>query len=80
MAGRATSASQKAIRSERQLRLQAVINELPEGQREAVQLRYLEGLKVGEIAKQMDRSEEAVAGLLKRGLSAIKDRIGNESM
>jgi len=45
---------------------------LPVAQRESLQLRFYEGLSVAEIVDKMGRSETAVAGLLKRGLSALR--------
>lgn len=41
---------------------------LPEAQREAVRLRKLEGWTVQEIASHLNRSDEATAGLIKRGM------------
>ncbi len=45
---------------------------LPVAQKEALQFRFYEGLSVAEIVDKMGRSETAVAGLLKRGLSALR--------
>jgi RNA polymerase sigma-70 factor, ECF subfamily len=70
--GRATSPSQRAIRGESRARLEMAIRELPEAQQEAVRLRYLESRSIAEIAGTMERSEESVAGLLKRGLAALR--------
>lgn len=67
-----TSPSQKAVRGERRRQLEDAINELPDGQREAVRLRFLEEAGLAEIAQRMDRSEDAVAGLLKRGMAQLK--------
>ena len=79
-AGRFTTASQKVMRGERRRELEAAIDQLPDGQREAVRLRYLHELKVADIAQQMDRSEEAVAGLLKRGVKALKMILNDRSL
>ncbi len=67
-----TSPSQKAVRGERRSQLEGAIDELPEGQREAVRMRFLDEASLAEIAQQMDRSEDAVAGLLKRGMAQLK--------
>ena len=72
-----TSPSQHAMHGERQERLELAISNLPELQRDAIQLRYIKGLKVVEIARLMRRSEEAVAGLLKRGIATLKENMKN---
>lgn len=70
--GRITSPSQKAVRGERRRQLERNIDTLSEGQREAVRMRFMEEASLSEIARRMDRSEEAVAGLLKRGIAQLK--------
>jgi len=76
----ATTPSQNAMRGERRQQLEQAILQLPDGQREAIRLRYLEGLAVSEISQQMERSEDAVAGLLKRGVSQLKEILSGFSM
>ena len=56
-----------------------LLGKLPQDQREALRLRYLEGKTLLEIAERLDRSEMAVAGLLKRGLRSLRDLGGTES-
>lgn len=51
------------------------LHELPEAQKEAIKLCYLEELPVAEAARAMQRSETAVASLLQRGLRALRERI-----
>jgi RNA polymerase sigma-70 factor (ECF subfamily) len=53
-------------------RLAAALAELPDDQREAVRLRYLEGRSLAEIAERMDRTVVAAAGLVKRGLIHLR--------
>ena len=67
-----TSPSQKAVRGERRRQLEDAIDELPAGQREAVRMRFLEEASLAQIAQRLDRSEDAVAGLLKRGMAQLK--------
>jgi RNA polymerase sigma-70 factor, ECF subfamily len=45
---------------------------LPEHQREAVILRFWHDCSVEEISEQMGRTPDAVGGLLKRGLRALR--------
>ena len=46
---------------------------LPEEQRQALEMRHLQGLGLAEIAQRMDRSRASVAGLLRRGLEALRE-------
>jgi RNA polymerase sigma-70 factor, ECF subfamily len=72
LAGNEASPSQQAITRERVMALAGALERLPESQRDAVRLYYLEGLKIGDVAGQMGRSTSAVAGLLHRGLKALR--------
>jgi len=69
-----SSPSSRAMRGERAVQLAQMMQSLPEDQFEAIRLRYIESWPVSRIAAQMDRSESAVAGLLKRGLQALRSR------
>jgi RNA polymerase sigma-70 factor, ECF subfamily len=71
-----SSPSQALLRSERLNELASELARLPEEQRVAVELRYLRGLAVPEIAEQMGRSTVSVTGLLYRGTKALRDRMG----
>jgi RNA polymerase sigma-70 factor (ECF subfamily) len=64
--------SQKAIRGEEAERLSEALTTLPEDQREAVRLRHLEGWALADIAQHMGRSLTATAGLIKRGVQALR--------
>ena len=61
------------MNSERSVKLALMLHNLPESQREAIRLRYLEGRSLKELAESLGRSETAVAGLLKRGLRNLRD-------
>jgi RNA polymerase sigma-70 factor (ECF subfamily) len=74
-----TSPSQRLIRGEKALRLADALGSLLEDQAEAVTLRHVEGWKVKRIADHMGRSEGAVAGLLKRGLHNLHERMARDS-
>jgi RNA polymerase sigma-70 factor, ECF subfamily len=73
------TASQRLIKGERALRLAGLLQSLPETQREAVRLRHLEGWSVEKIAGQLDRSVAATAGLIKRGLQALREKMSEGS-
>lgn len=67
-----TSPSERAERNERFARLAAALAGLPDAQRTAVELRYLQKMKVLDIAAAMGRSEGAVSLLLHRALGALR--------
>ena len=69
---------QKAMRHEQILQLADAMERLPETQREAILLKYHEGMTLSEIGGAMDRSVEAVAGLLHRGLKSLRSRLRKE--
>jgi RNA polymerase sigma-70 factor, ECF subfamily len=70
-----TSPSGAAVRAERALRLAEALEGLPDAQREAVARHYLLGQELAEIARALDRTTAAVAGLLQRGLRALRQRL-----
>jgi RNA polymerase sigma-70 factor (ECF subfamily) len=78
LAAEQTSPSQQASRKEALVRLAAALGELPEDQRRAIELHHLQGLSLAEVAMQMQRSRGAVAALLFRGLSGLRQRLGTE--
>jgi RNA polymerase sigma-70 factor (ECF subfamily) len=48
------------------------LDRLPEAQREALTLHYLQGWPLGDIGRHLGRSRAAVAGLIKRGLKQLR--------
>jgi RNA polymerase sigma-70 factor (ECF subfamily) len=68
----ASTPSQRLMRSEAAAILAACLEQLPETQRDAIRMRYLEGMSLKEISDRMKKSEMAVAGLLKRGLQGLR--------
>ena len=52
------------------------IEQLPEAQREAIRLHYIDGLKLSEVAAAMDKSSGAIAGLLHRGMKTLREQLG----
>ncbi len=73
-----TSPSQRMMRDEAAVYLANCMEGLPDTQREALRLRYVEGCSLREISEAMLKSEMAVAGLLKRGLKALRDRMASD--
>lgn len=67
-----SSPSQKAERAEELVRLAAALATLPEAQREALVLHYWQGKTLAATATELGRSPAAVAGLLQRGLKALR--------
>ena len=74
-----TSPSQRMMRDEAAVYLANCLKDLPETQREAIRLRYVEGCSLKEISHKMHKSEMAVAGLLKRGLKSLRSRMVSDS-
>jgi RNA polymerase sigma-70 factor (ECF subfamily) len=64
-------------RQERTLQLVDALDRLPAAQREALVLQHWHGWSLAEIADHMGRTRTAIAGLLKRGLSQLRDDLGN---
>lgn len=73
LAAEHTSPSERAERNERFDRLAVALSELPDAQRIAVEMRYLQKLKIADIAQTLNRSENAVAQLLHRAVTALRD-------
>lgn len=67
-----TSPSERADRNERFELLASALAGLPDAQRVAVEMRYLQGCKVAEIARALDRSEGAVSLLLHRAVTTLR--------
>ncbi len=67
-----TSPSGRAIRAEELLRLARALACLPEDQRRVVELHFLQGLTVSDVAEQTGRTRPSVAGLLFRGLTRLR--------
>jgi RNA polymerase sigma-70 factor (ECF subfamily) len=72
LAAEQASPSEHAVRHEEAVRVATALAELPEANREAVVLRYYEGLSLDEISARLGRTPAAAAGLLKRGLKRLR--------
>jgi len=67
--------SQSAIRREDAARVLALLEKLPDAERSAVSMRYLENLPLEQIAARLRRSPAASAGVLKRGMKRLREFI-----
>jgi RNA polymerase sigma-70 factor (ECF subfamily) len=70
-----SSPDERAERNEQVLALADALAALPEPQGEALTLHHLHGYRLEEIAERMGKSASAVAGLLKRGLKTLRERM-----
>ena len=69
----AGSPLERTVRQEELLQLSEALDQLPDDQRLAVELKHLQGWTVEAIARQMKRSKTAVGGLLRRGLKKLRE-------
>jgi RNA polymerase sigma-70 factor (ECF subfamily) len=60
-------------RQEQLLRLGWALGELPDDQRTVIELHHLQGCYLADIARDMGRTEAAVAGLLRRGRKKLRE-------
>ena len=70
-----TSPSMQVDRHAQILRIADAIETLPEHQRLAILMRYCQQRTLEEISVQLEKSKSAVAGLLKRGLAALREKL-----
>jgi RNA polymerase sigma-70 factor (ECF subfamily) len=73
--GGLSTPSQKVIQGEQEQLLMQALRVLPDDQREAVRLRHLEGWALTDIARHLGRSSAATAGLIKRGMQALRRQL-----
>ena len=67
-----TSPSERVLRHEQMESLANALGKLNEDERTAVELKYLHGCSVKLISQHMGRTEDAVGGLLKRGMHKLR--------
>ncbi len=75
LADNASSPSERAERNEQILAMATALAQLAPDQRTAVELRHLHGCSLEVVAQRMQRSKEAVAKLLFRGLKRLRESL-----
>ena len=75
LADERSSPSGRASGREQLFRLAGAMAQLPEDHRTALELHHLRGMTVPEVGRRMGRSTSAVAGLLHRGLKALREQL-----
>lgn len=75
---RHSSPGERAERNEQLQQLAAALMKLPEAQREAIELFHLQGCELKDVARQMNRTGPAVAGLIHRGLRQLRTTMPTE--
>lgn len=73
LTGNITRPDNRAMRNEQLAHLASAIESLPDDQRMAVSLHHLQGQTAAEIGRAMNKTEIAVAGLLRRGLKRLRE-------
>ncbi len=78
LAASMTTPSAAFSRDQRQLRMLAALDTLPETEREALRLRYLVGLPSKEIAQKFGKSDGATRVMISRALSKLQEMLSEE--
>lgn len=73
-----TSPSQNFARNEVFLRMASAMESLPDDYREVIMYRHLDALPFAEIAKRMERSIDSVEKLWVRGLTKLRQTMGED--
>jgi RNA polymerase sigma-70 factor (ECF subfamily) len=71
-----TTASQAFSRDQKQIRLLSALENLPAEQREALRLRYVDGLPSKDIAERLGKTDGAVRVMLTRSLARLQQLLG----
>jgi RNA polymerase sigma-70 factor, ECF subfamily len=75
---RTVSPSEQLLRQEQLLHLSAALAQLPEDQRLALEMHYLQGQTIAAVAEHLQRTERSVAGLVRRGLQKLRVLLADE--
>jgi RNA polymerase sigma-70 factor (ECF subfamily) len=72
-----TTPSQALSRATKEYRLAQAVEELPEEQRAAIRMRYVEGLGTKEIAGRVGKSDVAIRVMLSRAVQKLQQLLGD---
>ncbi len=75
IAGDDGTPSQHAVVGENVIQLAKAVDRLPAAQADAIRLHYLEGMKLADVAEQLDKTTGSVAGLLHRGMKTLRSQL-----
>jgi RNA polymerase sigma-70 factor (ECF subfamily) len=73
LAGGGESPQDQVARQEQMLALAGALGQLPEDQRQVIEMHHLQGYFLADIAERLGRTEPAVAGLLRRGRKRLRE-------
>ena len=73
-----TTPSKAFSRNEKELRMWDALGSLPEDQREALRLRYVDGLPTKDIAQRLRKTDGAVRVMLTRSLDKLQQILGTD--
>lgn len=73
-----SSPSGKAMRHEQAVRLAAALGCLTPAQRQAIELHHLQSIPLAEVGQRMKRDKGAVAALIFRGTTKLRELLGNK--
>tara|TARA_R110002095_G_scaffold3683_3_gene11066 strand:+ start:1057 stop:1683 length:627 start_codon:yes stop_codon:yes gene_type:complete len=73
-----TSPSQAFSRGAKEMKLLVALESLPAENREAIRLKYVEGIPTKEIAEQLNKSDVAVRVMISRSMVKLQEILKNE--
>jgi RNA polymerase sigma-70 factor (ECF subfamily) len=73
-----TTPSKAFSRNDREIRMWEALGTLPEEQREALRLRYVDGLPTKDIAQKLHKTDGAVRVMLTRSLDKLQQILGEK--
>jgi RNA polymerase sigma-70 factor (ECF subfamily) len=76
LAASMTTPTQAAVRDERADRLREAVADFPEEHREALRLRYVDGLPTKEVAERLNKTDVATRVLLTRLVRRLQELLG----